>query len=154
MAEPLVEDRPPAPWSRRVGAWLIDVVLVAAVVVVLGDLLGVGPGLATAGNPVTIRDGGLLLFVYWTIFEASTGQSPGKLALEIQVVGEGGHPPSLVSSAIQSFGKAFVLPLDIVVGLLAMRGERRRLFNRLSGTRVVSLQGSTPRQRGPAPVDA
>lgn len=147
MDEPELEGRRPAAWSTRVGAWLIDVVLLGAFVAVLGDLLGVGPGLLTLAHPLDATQHSLLLFVYWTLFETNAGQSPGKLALDLQVVGQDGHPPSLIGSAVQSFGKAFLLPLDVVVGLLAMPGERRRLFHRLSGTRVVELD-EPPRSGG------
>lgn len=153
MDEPVGGERPIAEWSTRLGAWLIDVVLLGAFVGVLGDLLGVGPGLFTLPNPLDVGQHSVLLFAYWTLFEANTGQSPGKLALDLQVVGEDGHPPSLAGSAVQSFGKAFLLPLDVLIGLLAMPDEGLRLFNRLSGTRVVELVDDGPRQRGTA-VDA
>ena len=153
MDEPVDDDRPPADWSTRLGAWLVDVVLLAAVIGVLGDLLGLGPGLLTLPNPLDLGQHSVLLFAYWTLFEANTGQSPGKMALDLQVVGEDGHPPSLGRSAVQSFGKAFLLPLDVLIGLLAMPDQGLRLFNRLSGTRVVGLADDEPRQRASA-VDA
>lgn len=154
MGEPIAEVRPSGGWLERTGAWLIDVVLVVAVVAILGDVLGVGQGLATDGNPLDIWEGGTLLFVYWTLFEGTTGQSPGKVTLNLQVVAADGRPPSLVGSAIQSFGKAFLLPVDVLIGFLAIRGERLRLFHRLSGTRVVGVQRTRPGRRGAMPVDA
>lgn len=138
---------PTAAWSTRFGAWLIDVVLLAATVAVLGDLLELGPGLLTVANPVEIGQHTVLLFAYWTLFESNTGQSPGKLALDLAVVDEAGHPPTLSRAAVQSFGKAFLLPLDVAIGRLAMPGEGQRLFNRLSGTRVVALEDDG--RRGP-----
>lgn len=144
------DGRPPgrrARWTTRFGAWLIDVVLLAALVGVVGDL--VGPGMRSAlYTPVGLGRQGLLLFVYWTLFEGRTGQSPGKLALDLQVVDEAGHPPSLAAAAVESFGKAFLLPLDVLVGVLAMPGEGLRLFNRLSDTAVVEVD--EPPQAGGA----
>lgn len=150
MDESDLEGRRAAAWSSRVGAWLIDVILLGAFVAVLGDLLAVGPGLLTLEHPLEAAQHSLLLFVYWTLFETNAGQSPGKLVLDLQVVGQDGHPPSLVGSAIQSFGKAYLLPLDVVIGLLAMPGERRRLFNRLSGTRVVAVEAPPESRRATA----
>lgn len=153
MDEPVSAKRSSAAWSSRAGAWLIDIVLVGAFVAVLGDLLGLGPGLLSVANPFEVGRHGLLLFVYWTLFEANTGQSPGKLALNLQVVDEENRPPSFLATAIQSFGKAFLLPLDLVIGLLAMRGQRLRLFNQLSGTRVVTVPRRDTGQRGPSLVE-
>lgn len=153
MDESDPEERRSAAWSTRVGAWLIDVILLGAFVAVLGDLLAVGPGLLTLENPLDAAQHSLLLFVYWTLFETNAGQSPGKLVLDLQVVGPDGHPPSLAGSAIQSFGKAFLLPLDVVIGLLAMPDERQRLFNRLSNTHVVALDEGQ-REGGPSAVSA
>ena len=145
---------PPAAWSTRLGAWVIDVVLLAAAVSVLGDLLGLGPGLLTVGNPFEVGQHTVLLFAYWTLFESNAGQSPGKLVLDLAVVDEAGHPPSLGRSAVQSFGKAFLLPLDVAVGVVAMPGEGRRLFNRLSGTRVVALGDGDRRGRRASATEA
>ena len=89
----------------------------------------------------------MLLFAYWTLFEWNAGQSPGKLALDLAVVDAAGHPPSLGRSAVQSCGKAVRLPLDVAIGLFAMPGGGRRLFNRLSGTRVVALEDDGRRGR-------
>lgn len=154
MDEPGAEARPPAPWSSRVGAWLIDLLLVGAVGAVLGDLSGFGTGLVMVGNPFAIGGHGVLLFLYWTLFESRTGQSPGKLVLDLEVVDEDGGPPSLLAAAIESFGKAFLLPLDVLVGVIVMPGQGRRLFNRLSGTRVVVDDAQGPRNRGPSAVKA
>lgn len=149
---PMSEDGPPAGrragWTTRFGAWLIDIVLVAALVGLMGDSLGVGPGIGTTFlDPIArVRDG-LLLFGYWTVFEGRTGQSPGKLVLELRVVRVDGEALTYVDAGLQSFGKAFLLPLDVLVGWLAMSEEGQRLFNRLSGTMVVEVD-QPPRESG------
>lgn len=130
-----------ARWTSRTGAWLIDVVLVTALVGVAGDLLNLGPGVSAAlVEPVGVGRHGLLLFLYWTLFEGRTGQSPGKLALDLRVARADGEPVTYGAAAIESFGKAFLLPLDLLVGVLAMPGEGQRLFNRLSDTVVVEVE--------------
>jgi len=50
-------------------------------------------------------------------------------------------PPGLEAGFIQAFGKAFLMPLDLVVGLLAYWDRRQRLFNHLSDTQVVEETG-------------
>jgi len=55
----------------------------------------------------------ILLFACWTLFASNTGQSPGKMALDIEVVADDGHPPDMLAAAIQALGKAFLLPRDV-----------------------------------------
>lgn len=154
MDEPVQEARPPAPWSTRVGAWLIDVLVVGAFVAVMGDVLGLGPEVGSTAGPVDLVQHGGVLFAYWTVFEATTGRSPGKLVLDLEVVDDAGTPPSWLAAAIESFGKAFLLPVDVLVGMVVMPGQRRRLFNRIAGTRVVSVDANRPRNRGASAVGA
>ena len=80
-----------------------------------------------------------LIFVYWTALEGYRGQSLGKMLLNIVVVGPYGEAIGFRDSALQSFGKAFLLPVDCLIGLFAFRGKRQRLFNKLSDT-VVKKQ--------------
>jgi uncharacterized RDD family membrane protein YckC len=154
MSEPATDDLAAAPWTAHIGAWLVDLLLLGALITVFGDLLNVGTGLVTLSNPLEMGQHTILLFAYWTLFEANTGQSPGKMALELEVVAEDGHPPDFLPAAVQAFGKAFLLPLDVLIGLLAMPGEGQRLFNRLSGTRVVRLPDDGRNRRGPTAADA
>jgi hypothetical protein len=49
----------------------------------------------------------LVFFVYWTYFESTTGQSIGKKILHI-ISGQTANPKA---AAIETFGKAFLLPL-------------------------------------------
>jgi uncharacterized RDD family membrane protein YckC len=80
----------------------------------------------------------VLTFLYWTLLEGYRGQSLGKMILNLAVVGPKGERIGFEDSAIESFGKAFLLPLDLVVGALAYRGADQRLFNRLSNTVVTA----------------
>ncbi len=69
--------------------------------------------------------------------EGYRGQSLGKMLLNIIVVGPVGEKISFQDSAIESFGKAFLLPLDCLVGWIILRGSCQRAFNRLSNTIVA-----------------
>ncbi len=120
-----------AGWSDRFWAWLIDVLLMGLVWHRLVILLGVDPG-----QPEALLLLSSLLFVYWTVLEGYRGQSLGKMLLDIVVVGPYGEAIGFGDSAVQSFGKAFLLPLDLLIGLHAYREKRQRLFNRLSDTVV------------------
>lgn len=128
-----------ASWGERFFAWLIDVVLVGAVTSALGDIAGVY-SLSVGDVSMTLpllSVNGLGFWLYWTILEGYGGQSAGKLVMNIVVTDDRGAEIDYLTAAIQAFGKAFLLPLDCLIGWLAMRGEYVRVFNRLSGTIVV-----------------
>lgn len=121
-----------ANWDDRFWAWLIDVLLMGLIWHRMVIVVGV--------DPVQL-DGMLILsalmFVYWTLLEGYRGQSLGKMLLNIVVVGHYGESIGFKDSAIESFGKAFLLPVDCLIGLYAYRGKRQRLFNKLSDTIIV-----------------
>ena len=121
-----------ASWSDRFWAWLIDVLLMSLIWHRVVMVQGIDPMQLDA---MLMLSG--LMFVYWTALEGYRGQSLGKMLLNIVVVGPYGEAIGFGDSALQSFGKAFLLPLDCLIGLLAYRGKRQRLFNRLSDTVVV-----------------
>lgn len=161
-AAPPIPPPPPAPapvlagWGSRFIAWLIDIILVDAAVEVLGFVFLL-PFLATGFSPfrmmrdITIvppywtgwmlrfvgaRD--VLRFLYWVGLEGLyNGQSLGKKLMRISVVDLEGKRIGLLKAAVESFGKAFMLPIDVIVGLIAFGGKHQRLFNALSGTLVV-----------------
>lgn len=79
-------------------------------------------------------------FAYWTFFESTKGQSIGKMVLKIKTVDLAGRPIDVGSAAIQSFGKAFLLPIDVILGWIFTNHKRQRIFNRASDTIVVKLK--------------
>jgi uncharacterized RDD family membrane protein YckC len=78
-----------------------------------------------------------MTFVYWTILEGYRGQSLGKMILNLMVVGPVGEEVRFMDAAVESFGKAFLLPLDCLAGWIGSPRSGQRLFNRLSDTMVV-----------------
>lgn len=148
-----------ASWGSRFVAWIIDIILISAAVEVLGFVLLL-PFLETGFSPfgmmrnwMTVPSTWLgwfsrflgaqdvLRFLYWMVLEAfSGGQSLGKKVMGISVVDMEGKPIGLVKAAVESLGKAFLLPIDIIIGLIASRAKNQRLFNALSGTIVVKTR--------------
>jgi uncharacterized RDD family membrane protein YckC len=129
-----------ASWTDRFLAWLVDVIVVGAVLAAFGtiaDTLSLLAGLST--SPLAGANG-LALFLYWTGLEGSRGQSAGKMVMDIAVTDERGGPIDYGTAAVESFGKAFLLPIDCLIGWLAFEKEGLRLFNRLSSTIVVDVE--------------
>ncbi|MFC7240203.1 RDD family protein [Saliphagus sp. GCM10025317] len=139
-----------ASWEDRFWAWLIDVLLVGAALSGLGEAVGT-LSLVTddlSFSPSFLGTSGLGIWLYWTALEGYNGQSAGKLVMNIAVTDERGDPIDYPTAAVESFGKAFLLPLDALIGWIAMESEYVRLFNRLSSTIVVKA----PEEDEPAGV--
>ncbi len=124
-----------ASWVKRFMAWLIDVVVVGVFVETLLRLYITTPHL---GVPFGMTS--LIFFLYWTICDFEWGQSLGKKALGLKVVDLNGNKIGLVEAFLESFGKAFLLPLDCIIGWIFFEDKRQRLFNRLSSTIVVRVE--------------
>jgi uncharacterized RDD family membrane protein YckC len=125
----------PASWMTRLWAWLIDVLLMTILWYMVMTISGTSAfSLRGLGFHAT------LLFLYWTLLEGYRGQSLGKMVLGIAVVGPAGERIGFKDAAVESFGKAFLLPLDLIAGVLADQGKGLRLFNRLSNTIVAEAE--------------
>jgi uncharacterized RDD family membrane protein YckC len=139
-----------ASWWTRFWAWVIDIILVGIVVNIVttvGNMFSTIPHLWDIPGGFFPLDFGLnsvVLFFYWTILEGLSGKSIGKMALNLRVAGRGGEKIGFGAAALESLGKAFLLPLDCLIGWLAMPGTKLRLFNRLSNTLVVRTEYTPP----------
>jgi hypothetical protein len=47
-----------------------------------------------------------------------------------------GNRIDIKSAAIESFGKAFLLPIDVILGWVFTNNKRQRVFSRISDTIV------------------
>lgn len=135
-------------WDTRIWAWVIDFILISILVNILTTLLQFTFPLTPFNFKVPFTfDIGLqsvTLFLYWTILEGYHGRSIGKMVLNIRVTGRSGERIGFGTAAIESFGKAFLLPLDCLIGWLAMPNTKLRLFNRLSNTIVRKTEDMPP----------
>ncbi len=119
-------------WEDRFWAWLIDVLLMCILwhrilIVLKMDALGISGAVLLAA----------ILFIYWTALEGYRGQSLGKMLFNLVVTGPLGERIRFRDAAVESFGKAFLLPVDCFIGWYAFRESRQRLFNRISDTIVI-----------------
>lgn len=144
-----------AKWSDRFFAWLVDFIIVQVALGVAlaavsfpfwfsADIERVGGwfGPNPFDGPVRYAITSTAFFAYWTAFESTSGQSIGKKLLRIKTVGLAGKSADTKSVAIQSFGKAFLLPLDVILGWIFTNEKRQRIFNRASDTIVIKVQES------------
>jgi uncharacterized RDD family membrane protein YckC len=129
-----------ARWTTRFWAWLIDFILVSLVLNIFSNPYH----LIFTWNPFDylIRSAGFLL--YWTAMEGYSGQSVGKMVMNLKVTNRVGNHARFPEAFIQSFGKSFILPVDCLIGWLGMPGSKLRLFNRVSGTIVIKTNYREP----------
>ena len=82
----------------------------------------------------------VMFFSYWVILEYKTGQTIGKKMFKLKITNSQGEKPSLIGVAISSFGKSFILPVDIILGLIITNEKRQRIFNKLGNTVVIKIK--------------
>jgi len=134
-----------ATWGERLAAYMIDVVL-------LGLVLGFIPLPGVSWMPhmwsvprfipfVELGGRNVVNFIYWALMEGVYGQSLGKMAMRIEVVHVDGGPIDITRSAIQAAGKAFLLPIDCIIGWVLYPSSGKRLFNYISETVVIRKRG-------------
>ena len=139
-----------ARWGRRFWAWVVDFIIVTIafeiVFAIVYNPLAFFQGID--GNTPPWLEGtryavqSLMFFAYWTYFESKTGQSIGKKLLKVKTTDMAGGVPDLKSVAIQSFGKAFLLPIDVFLGWIFTNDKRQRLLSRAANTLVVKVNES------------
>jgi uncharacterized RDD family membrane protein YckC len=138
-------------WTTRFWAWLIDFCMI---ILFLNIVRGVFAPVWEIPFYIDIQRWELFefgfqtlfFFLYWTVMEGyqGRGQSIGKMVMNLKVVNRDGTKISYKRAAIESFGKAFILPLDCLIGWLAMPGSKLRMFNRLSNTIVIKTDYKEP----------
>lgn len=140
-----------AKWSARFWAWLIDFIIILL-------FLNIVRGIADPFWKIPLlwdyRHWEILeltfqtifFFLYWTVMEGfdGRGQSIGKMVMNLKVTNRDGSKISYRAAALESFGKAFLLPFDCLIGWLAMPGSKLRVFNRISHTIVIKTDYKEP----------
>jgi uncharacterized RDD family membrane protein YckC len=147
-----------ASWIDRFVAWLIDVVIVSIGLGILFALISMPFWAAVSqsfDNGSTYMNmasrnlgapwlpyvmSSIVFMAYWTYFECTSGQSIGKRVMHLRTTDLNGNPPDLRTAAIESFGKAFLLPFDVLFGWIFTNDKRQRIFNRVSDSIVVKVR--------------
>jgi uncharacterized RDD family membrane protein YckC len=134
----------------RFVAWLIDFIIVSIGLGVLFALISFPFGFSVYSNDMVLNHknlepfhyllSSLAFFGYWTYFEHTSGQSIGKRLLNIKTTNLSGNRVDTKSAALESFGKSFLLPIDVILGWLFTNNKRQRIFNKISNTIVIKLR--------------
>jgi uncharacterized RDD family membrane protein YckC len=130
-------------WWERFLAWLIDIIIIGVITFVINLFTGFAFN-AISGWPdwipfFSFNLNGLLLFLYWLLMEGSGGQSFGKSVMRLKIVHINGTPINMGEAAVETIGKAFILPIDLLIGWILYPRKRQRLFNHISRTIVVKV---------------
>ena len=134
-----------AKWTDRFLAWIIDFILISTILTAIIFL--------TFGTIYyELDDGGfwaentqyipasVLFLIYWIVSEYKTGQSVGKKILNLKIVSLDGKKPSLKGIILSSFGKSFLLPIDVLLGWILTNQKRQRIFNKLGDTVIIKIK--------------
>ena len=134
-----------AKWKDRFFAWVIDFVIISLIsssIFFLSFLY-----LDYNFENFITNDGmyiptSVMFLSYWIILEYKTGQTIGKKMFNLKVTNNQGEKPSLMGVVISSFGKSFILPVDMILGLIITNDKRQRIFNRMGNTIVIKIKNN------------
>jgi uncharacterized RDD family membrane protein YckC len=140
-----------ARWTERFIAWLIDFVIVSIGLAILFAVLSIPFWIYYATEeeveerfnglqPFHYLISSLVFFLYWTYFESTTGQSIGKRVMNLKTTNLNGNVAERNRIALAAFGKAFLLPFDVILGWIFTNDKRQRIFNRASNTIVIKIK--------------
>jgi uncharacterized RDD family membrane protein YckC len=78
-----------------------------------------------------------LLWTYSTLLEGYAGQTVGKSMLGIKVVSMSSKKLTYDAAAVRNFGKCFLLPIDLLLGLRLHDERFIKYFDKYSRTTVI-----------------
>ena len=134
-----------AKWSDRFIAWLIDFLIISSISTIIFAII-FGTYNVEWNEKMIFSEGpnyipaSLLFFIYWIVLEYKTGQSIGKKILSLKIVNIDGKSPSLFGVITSSFGKSFLLPIDLILGLIFTNQKRQRIFNKIGDTIIIKIK--------------
>ncbi|MCJ8307400.1 MAG: RDD family protein [Nitrosopumilus sp.] len=134
-----------AKWTDRFFAWLIDFIIVTIIStsIIFASFGTLDYEFIDNGfwaESMQYVPTSILFFVYWVVLEYKTGQTIGKKILNLKITDISGDRVSLKGIIISSFGKSFLLPIDVVLGWLMTNKNRQRIFNKLGDTLIIKIK--------------
>jgi uncharacterized RDD family membrane protein YckC len=134
-----------AKWKDRFFAWIVDFVIISIISTSIFFLSFLY--LNHNFEDFVTNDGmyiptSIMFFSYWIILEYKTGQTIGKKMFNLKITNNFGEKPSLIGVILSSFGKSFILPIDIILGWILTNEKRQRIFNKLGNTLIIKIKKS------------
>ena len=134
-------------WVERIVAYIIDAILVNVILFVIVALVSIPLLFAGAFTPFALFFGvysglsGLILVLYFTFMESSSGASIGKKLFHLKVTSKAGSNPTATEALVRNISKIFwlLLLLDVIVGLALSKGYQQKYTDSLMGTTVVRV---------------
>ena len=134
-----------AKWKDRFFAWVVDFVIISIIstsIFFISFLYLDDNFESFINNDGMYIPTSVMFFAYWVILEYKTGQTIGKKMFNLKITNIQGEKPNLLEVIISSFGKSFILPIDIIAGWILTNDKRQRVFNKLGNTVVVKIKES------------
>jgi uncharacterized RDD family membrane protein YckC/DNA-binding transcriptional ArsR family regulator len=131
-----------ASFRRRTAAFLIDLSMMLVITILITLPLGAfsvlsGVRIFSSYINLILVVVLVLLWVYSTLLEGFAGQSLGKRIIGLKVVRTDGKKIFYDNAAVRNFGKAFLLPFDLLIGLRLHDERFIRYFDKFAGTTVI-----------------
>lgn len=134
-----------AKWSDRFFAWLIDFLIITIISTLImftffGKIDFEINDKWVWTETTQYMQTSIIFFAYWIILEYKTGQSIGKKILNVKATNLYGKQADLKGVIISSFGKTFLIPVDVVLGVIFTNEKRQRIFNKIGDTIVIKIK--------------
>jgi len=130
-----------ATFKKRTFAFLIDFAIAFLVFLALPNIFSLFTKGAAALLDINVILFSLVLFwTYFTLLEGFAGQSLGKRIIGLTVVRVDGKKLFYDHAAVRNFGKVFLLPFDLLIGLRLKDERFIRYFDKFAGTTVKDLR--------------
>jgi uncharacterized RDD family membrane protein YckC len=134
-----------AKWTDRFFAWLMDFIIISSISTAIiflsfGTIYYEMDDKGLWAENTQYIPASILFFSYWTILEYRTGQTIGKKIMNLKITDMKGEKASLKGILISSFGKSFLLPIDVIIGWILTNEKRQRIFNKLGDTVVIKIK--------------
>ena len=133
-------------WVQRIVAFAIDAFIVylivgaAALAFALPFFFIAGiSAMASMLAGVFSFVAGIILVLYFSVFEATAGTSFGKRVMGLAVRSKAGQNPNFVEALTRNVSKIYwlLLLLDIIIGLATTKEYTQKFSDRFAGTSVV-----------------
>ncbi|QLH11131.1 RDD family protein [Nitrosarchaeum sp. AC2] len=136
-----------AKWSDRFFAWLIDFLIITVISTLIMFAFFGKIDFDMNEKWIWIEaiqyfQTSMIFFGYWITLEYKTGQSIGKRILNLKVTNTYGKKADLKGVIISSFGKTFLIPIDVILGWIFTNEKRQRIFNKIGDTIVVKIKNN------------